>query len=121
MNALTEKFIEEHASDNLDRLLLNASKYQGVDVAWAVHQIDARRKMSAKLPLWANNPKLHFPVRLSMEQCSSEQTARYKASLCSGDTMADLTGGCSVYRSRQRKRRRPKQSNINDRSLRKRA
>lgn len=96
MNTLTEQFIKEHASDNLDRLLLNASKYQGVDVAWAVHQIDARRKMSAKLPLWANNPKLHFPVRLSMEQCSSEQTARYKASLCSGDTMADLTGGFGV-------------------------
>lgn len=96
MNALTEQFIKEHASDNLDRLLLNASKYQGVDIAWAVHQIDARRRMSAKLPLWSAEQKLRFPVRLSLEQCSSERTARYKASLCSGDTMADLTGGFGV-------------------------
>ncbi|MBR5469114.1 MAG: SAM-dependent methyltransferase [Paludibacteraceae bacterium] len=96
MNALTEKFVEEHASDNLDRLLLNASKYPDVDVAWAVHQIDARRRMGAKLPSWVENTKLRFPIRLSMEQCSSERTAVYKSTLCEGEVMADLTGGFGV-------------------------
>ena len=95
MNALTEKFVEEHASDNLDRLLLNASKYPDVDVAWAVHQIDARRRMGAKLPSWVKNTKLRFPIRLSMEQCSSERTAVYKSTLCEGEVIAE--DGYSIY------------------------
>jgi 16S rRNA G966 N2-methylase RsmD len=37
-----------------------------------------------------------FPVHLSIEQCSSEASARYKASLLQGQTFADLTGGLGV-------------------------
>jgi len=43
-----------------------------------------------------NNPDILFPATVSMEQCSSEATARYKASLVHGDSFADLTGGFGV-------------------------
>ena len=49
-----------------------------------------------KLPSWAACPTIQYPVRLSMEQCSSEYTARYKASLVKGETLVDLTGGLGV-------------------------
>jgi len=37
-----------------------------------------------------------YPVKISMEQCSSEITASYKASLVSGNLLVDLTGGFGV-------------------------
>ena len=43
-----------------------------------------------------DNEELLFPAHLSIEQCSSEDTARYKASLLQGQTFADLTGGLGV-------------------------
>lgn len=83
-------------TDDLSRLLLNASKYPTIDVVWAVSQIEARRRMQTKLPSWCAEKQLRFPVRLSLEQCSSERTALYKSELCSGNTLADLTGGFGV-------------------------
>ncbi len=83
-------------TDDLNRLLLNASKYPTIDVVWAVSQIEARRRMQTKLPSWCAEKQLRFPVRLSLEQCSSERTALYKSELCSGNTLADLTGGFGV-------------------------
>ncbi len=96
MNPLTAEFIRTHAADDLDRLLLNASKFEGVDVPWAVAQIEARRRLAEKVPSWCANRAVQFPVRVSQEQCSSEFAARYKAGLCAGATMADLTGGFGV-------------------------
>ncbi len=65
------------------------------------HIIQARQeegqKIAAeKLPSWAACPTIQYPVRLSMEQCSSEYTARYKASLVKGETLVDLTGGLGI-------------------------
>ena len=63
------------------------------DVAWAIQQIEARKKIRDKLPTWASNMNIVFPSILSTEQCSSELTARYKQNLIiPGDTV-DLTGG----------------------------
>lgn len=69
-----------------------------------MQQIQARQKALSKLPSWANNPELIFPPSLSMEQSSSEATARFKAGLVSGTTLIDLSGGFGVdayYLSRQ--------------------
>lgn len=63
---------------------------------WLLQQVDGRQRTRDKLPTFAAIDDWHYPVRLSCEQCSSEATARYKASLTSGHTMADLTGGYGV-------------------------
>ncbi|GHU57189.1 hypothetical protein FACS189411_10010 [Bacteroidia bacterium] len=90
-------FIEEHAGDDLERLLLSASKYPGMDVPFAVEQIAARRQIRDKLPSWYNNPGLVFPSKIAAEQCSSELTARYKQRLISAtDHVCDLTGGLGI-------------------------
>lgn len=90
-------FIREHASDDLTRLLLSACRYPDIDVPQAVEQIAARRQIRDKLPAWYRNDALYFPARIAAEQCSSEQTARYKARLVHPDaTLCDLTGGLGI-------------------------
>ena len=97
---LTEEliaFIRDHRNDNLDRLLLSASKYPGIDMGFVVDQIIAREKIREKLPSWGAIERLYFPSRLAAEQCSSERTAAYKRRLVKAtDVVCDLTGGLGV-------------------------
>ncbi len=94
-NTLLQQFIIDHLDADLHRLLLSADKYPGVDVPQAVAQIAALRKIKDKVPTW-HNPTLRFPQTLSLEQSSSEATARFKASLFSGQHLLDLTGGLGI-------------------------
>jgi 16S rRNA G966 N2-methylase RsmD len=95
-NASTRQFALKHRDDDLHRLLLQQDRYPDVDMAMAVTQIEGWRIAREKLPTWAANDAIVYPPRLAMEQCSSELTARYKASLVSGTRLADLTGGFGV-------------------------
>lgn len=92
----TMAFIREHSGEDVRRLALQAARYPQVDMRVAATQIEGRRLASAKLPAWAAVEGIVYPVRLSMEQCSSEVTARYKASLVGGERLADLTGGFGI-------------------------
>lgn len=89
------QFIHDHLHDELHRLLLSAGRYPDVQVPVAVAQIEALRKVREKIPSWFRFDLTMPPVR-SVEQASSEETARFKAGLFSGKTMADLTGGMGV-------------------------
>jgi 16S rRNA G966 N2-methylase RsmD len=89
-------FITEHAADDIHRLLLSAHRYPGIDIPFVVQQIEGRRKAGEKFPSLLLHNDFIYPVKLSMEQCSSEQTAVYKASIVKGLTVADLTGGLGI-------------------------
>lgn len=91
----TKQFIEEHLFDDVHELALKHSNAK-VDMALALRQIEARQLLRKKVPSWSENPDLLFPSHLSIEQCSSEATARYKASLLGGLHFADLTGGLGI-------------------------
>ncbi len=91
MNEATLEQIRRHRQDNVRQLAL-----KGMDPL-VVQQIAGWQVARTKVPSWAEVEGLHYPRHLSLEQCSSEQTARYKASLLSpGDTFVDLTGGFGV-------------------------
>ena len=92
----TIRFIEENARADVRSLALQAKKYPKVDMAMAVVQIAGRQIAEAKVPTWYRTEGLLYPKHLSMEQCSSEATAIYKASLVEGETFADLTGGFGI-------------------------
>ena len=77
-------------------LLLQAKKYPNLNIPDLVLQIKARQKAKIKLPEWFENEEIIFPKMLSVEQCSSEITAKFKAILISGETLIDLTGGMGV-------------------------
>lgn len=95
MDEATKQFIEEHLHDNIHALALMKTPAR-VDRALALCQIEARQLLSKKVPGWAAHPDLLFPPHLSIEQCSSEATARYKATLLRGESLSDLTGGLGI-------------------------
>ena len=89
-------FIREHLYDNPGELILKAGKFKGLDVKKLAAQIQSRQKALKKLPEWSANEKLIFPPALSVEQCSSEATAHYKAGIVYGNTLIDITGGMGI-------------------------
>lgn len=96
MNTATRDFIESHLKDDVRQLALHKFP-DDVDKMLVLNQIEARQLLSKKVPSWASNPDLLFPRHLSIEQCSSELTAKYKSSIIEGgDTFVDLTGGLGI-------------------------
>ena len=97
MNQATIDFIRNHADDDVRQLALRGTKNLEVDLPFALDQIAGRQTARRKLPSWAATEGIVYPPHLSMEQCSSEQTARYKADIAgSGHRLVDLTGGFGV-------------------------
>ena len=97
MNQATFDFIRQHADVDVRQLALQGTKDPEVNLTFALEQIAGRQKARTKLPSWAANDDIIYPPHLSMEQCSSETTALYKARLAGrGETYVDLTGGFGV-------------------------
>lgn len=91
-----QAFIREHEDDDLNKLLLQRERFSAFPLTEIVNQIKSRKKAKRKLPTWYKQEKIIYPTAVSVEQASSEQTARFKASLYEGDKGLDLTGGMGV-------------------------
>ena len=91
-----QAFIEQHRHDDVKKLALTLAKRHDIHRDVVLNQISGRQAIEKKIPSWHACQQLLFPPHLSLEQCSSELTARYKASLCSGESLTDLTGGFGV-------------------------
>ena len=108
MNQATQDFIRQHQDDDVRQLAFLASKYPEVDMPFALDQIRGRKMARVKLPRWASLEGIIYPPHISMEQCSSESTALYKAELAARLLglpassfseeigFVDLTGGFGV-------------------------
>ena len=81
MNQATQNFIRQHQDDDVRQLAFLGSKYPEVDMPFALDQIRGRKMARVKLPRWASLEGIIYPPHISMEQCSSESTALYKAEL----------------------------------------
>ena len=89
-------FIARHINDDACDLMLSAAKYPDIDVPFAVQQIEARQRLKDKLPEWYDNADVIMGGRVPAEQCSSEQTARFKRNIIEGRSLCDMTGGMGV-------------------------
>lgn len=97
VNQATLDFIRQHADEDVRKLALRSHKSPDVDLQYALEQIAGRQKARTKLPSWGAIDGIVYPPHLSMEQCSSEATARYKASIAGkGALFVDLTAGFGV-------------------------
>ena len=97
INEKTWEFVRQHANDDVRKLALQGTKDAEVDLQMALQQIAGRQTARRKLPSWAEVEGVIYPPHLNMEQCSSEQTARYKSQIAGkGESMVDLTGGLGV-------------------------
>lgn len=89
-------FITEHQNDDVRKLALKKCPNPDWPYPLILDQIKARQKASIKIPSWREQDGIIFPPSDTLEQASSTATARYKASLVTGKTFADLTGGAAV-------------------------
>ena len=96
LDTATIEFIAQHRNDDVRTLALQAKRYPAVDMREAVTQIEGWQQAREKLPTWAAVDGIIYPPKISMEQCSSEKTAKYKAGLIKGNSFADLTGGFGI-------------------------
>ena len=92
----TIEFIAQHREEDVRTLALQAGRYPTVDMREAVTQIEGWQQAREKLPTWAAVEGIIYPPKISMEQCSSEKTAKYKAKQVKGKRFADLTGGFGI-------------------------
>ena len=107
----TQEFITQNLDADIRDLALRHAGRTDIDLPYALDQIAGRRTAQTKLPMWAATDGIIYPPHISMEQCSSEQTARYKAQVAQRliaelpvlpalptpkKTLIDLTGGFGV-------------------------
>ncbi|MBP1225203.1 THUMP-like domain-containing protein [Flavobacterium sp. 1355] len=91
-----QDFISQNIGTPISKLALQKNPFPEVDWILILNQIEAKSKAKEKLPTWFATENIIYPGKISVEQTSSEKTAAYKASLVSGKTLIDLTGGFGV-------------------------
>lgn len=90
-----QEFIQSYSED-LSKLAFSGSPFVDISTQELMQQIESRRKIEKKLPTWFSKQGVFYPPKLNLEQTSSEITAQYKASLLTGKTIADITGGFGI-------------------------
>jgi 16S rRNA G966 N2-methylase RsmD len=91
-----QQFISENLNADISKLLFKGSPFTNVTIQELAIQIVAKKKSEKKLPSWFQTKNIYYPPKVNIEQTSSEATADYKASLLSGDSIVDITGGFGV-------------------------
>nr|WP_294923777.1 class I SAM-dependent methyltransferase [uncultured Flavobacterium sp.] len=96
LNKNIQDFISQNSGTSITKLALQKNPFPEVEWILILNQIEAKGKAKDKLPTWFSTENIIYPSKISVEQTSSEKTAAYKASLISGKTLIDLTGGFGV-------------------------
>ena len=97
-----QEFIQLHANKKVSEIALLLSKQAHLDKDFIINQINGIQKSKNKLPEFHNNPNIIYPATISIEQCSSEETALYKnnvmrhSGLDPESKIIDLTGGFGI-------------------------
>jgi hypothetical protein len=91
-----QEFINQNCGSSISKMALQKNPFPDVDWITILNQIEAKTKAKEKLPTWFLTQNIIFPNKISIEQTSSETTASYKASIVSGKSLIDLTGGFGV-------------------------
>lgn len=96
LNPDVQEFINRNLREDVTRILLKKSPFKDVSARELAGQIESKSRCEKKLPTWFTTPGIYYPPKISVEQASSEQTARYKAGLLKGAKILDVTGGFGV-------------------------
>ena len=91
-----QKFIIDNEKSSLSKLAFQKNPFPSIDYKVLLNQIESRSKAKDKLPTWFQTENIIYPSKISVEQTSSEITAKYKSEIISGETLIDLSGGFGV-------------------------
>lgn len=96
LNQEEKEFIRQNIDADTKKILLQSPK-ENIDIKFCVQQIEGIKKAKEKFPSLLENNDLLFPPKINLEQTSSEQTSKYKASLFPKEsTLRDLTSGFGI-------------------------
>ena len=96
LTQVVQDFINQNISANITQLALQKNPFPETNWTLILQQIAAKQKAITKLPSWFKTPNIYYPSKVSVEQTSSEKTARYKSDLITGKSLLDLSGGFGV-------------------------
>jgi len=96
LNKINQNFIQEHINEDPSKLILKGSSFSNISIQELVEQIVSKKKCEKKLPTWFHGENIYYPNKINIEQTSSEITAKYKATLISGNSIIDVSGGFGV-------------------------
>ena len=91
-----QDFINKNLNEDSSKLALKKNPFPEVNYSVLINQIIAKKKAKDKLPTWFLTENIIYPEKISIEQTSSETTAKYKASLVLGEKLIDCTGGFGI-------------------------
>lgn len=91
-----QQFISDNLTADISKLLFKGSPFTDITIQELATQIISKKKSESKLSNWFNTDNIYYPPKVNIEQTSSEITAEYKASLISGNSIIDITGGFGV-------------------------
>ena len=96
LNKEVQDFITKHLFVDIQQLALQKNPFSELDYKIVLNQIVSKGKAKEKLPTWFATPGIIYPEKISIEQTSSEKTAQYKATIVSGKSLIDLSGGFGI-------------------------
>ena len=96
LNPEIQAFINQNIGKSISKLALQKNPFPEGNWIVILNQIEAKTKAKDKLPNWFSTENIIYPTKISIEQTSSEKTAAYKATIVSGESLIDLTGGFGV-------------------------
>ena len=91
-----QDFIHSNLFSDVQHLALKKNMFPELDYKIILNQIVSKGKSKDKLPTWFSTEGIIYPEKISIEQTSSEKTAKYKAEIVSGSSLIDLTGGFGI-------------------------
>ena len=91
-----QQFIIDNLNSDITKLILKGSPFENITIQELSNQIISKKKSQKKLPTWFTSENIYYPPKISIEQTSSEETAKHKANLLSGDAIIDITGGFGI-------------------------
>lgn len=96
LNKEVQDFVEKHYKEEVSKMAFQGSPFEEISTRELLVQLAGKKKAKNKLPTWFKTRGIVYPPNINLEQTSSEITAEYKASLITGENMADLTGGFGI-------------------------
>lgn len=96
LNNEVQDFITQNIDNNVNKLALQKNVFTSIEYPEIINQIAAKQKAKEKLPTWFSTKNIIYPSKISIEQTSSEKTAKYKASIIKGKKLIDLSGGFGI-------------------------
>lgn len=96
LNPQIQNYILEKNNSDVSKLAFQNNPFPEIDFKIVLNQIECRTKSKDKLPTWFSAKNIIYPSKISVEQTSSETTAKYKSEIVSGESLIDLSGGFGV-------------------------